>query len=226
MKVTILLKELLAAGGSEAAYDAWLIDIYTGDQFGSGFVDLNPNSKIPAPIDYGTDKPVRIFASGSILLYLAKKFGRFIPLAAVGRMECMSWLFWQVGSAPYLGGGFAHFYHYAPVKLAYAIDRFTMEAKRQLHVLDQRLAGRRFILGKDYSIADIASFPWYGGVMLGWWPFDAAALLSAHAYSNVLRWAESLVKRPAVQRGRWVNSTRSELPGMRRERHAARDSES
>ena len=207
----------MAAGVNEADYDAWLIDIYKGDQFGSGFVDLNPNSKIPALIDYGADKPVRIFESGAILLYLAEKFGRFIPLDVVGRMECMSWLFWQVGSAPYLGGGFAHFYHYASVKLEYAIDRFTMEAKRQLHVVDQRLAGRPFILGKDYSIADIASFPWYGGLMLGWWPFDAAEFLSVHEYSNVLRWAESLVERPAVQRGRRVNSTRSDLPGMLRD---------
>jgi len=222
IKVTILLEELLSAGEGEAEYDAWLIDIHEGDQFGSGFVDLNPNSKIPALIDYGADRPVLVFESGAILLYLAEKFGRFIPGDAPERMECLSWLFWQMGSAPYLGGGFGHFYRYAPVKLEYPIDRFAMEVKRLLHVLDQRLAGRRFILGDDYSIADMAIFPWYGELALGN-AYDAAEFLSTHEYENVLRWARELAERPAVQRGRRVNRTRGDLPGTLRERHDASD---
>jgi GST-like protein len=222
IKVTILLEELLAAGCSDAEYDAWLIDIFKGDQFGSGFVELNPNSKIPALIDYSVDPPVRIFESGAILLYLAEKFERFIPRAAPARMECLSWLFWQMGSAPYLGGGFAHFYRYAPIKIEYAIDRYAMEVKRQLHVLDRHLAGRAFFLGADYSIADIAIFPWYGALVLGW-ANDVREFLSTHEYSNLLRWAEAIATRPAVQRGRLVNRTQNDWPGSLRERHDARD---
>jgi GST-like protein len=196
IKVTILLEELLAAGVEAAEYDAWLIDINKGDQFGSGFVDLNPNSKIPALIDYSGAEPVRVFESGAILLHLAERFGRFMPASPAGRAELLSWLFWQVGSTPYYGGGFAHFYHYAPVKIEYAIDRFTMELKRQLDVLDRRLADRPYILGEDYSIADMAIFPWYGGLMLAWQQ-DSRAFLSLQDYPNLQRWADAAARRPA-----------------------------
>jgi GST-like protein len=222
IKVTILLEELLAAGFNAAEYDAWLIDISQGDQFGSGFVDLNPNSKIPALIDYGVYKPVRVFESGAILLYLAEKFGRFIPESAVARMDCLSWLFWQMGSSPYLGGGFAHFYRYAPIKIEYAIDRYTMEVKRQLDVLNRQLADRPFITGNDYSIADIAIFSWYGVLVLGW-ANDVTEFLSTHEYGNVERWADLISKRPAVQRGRLVNRKQNDWPGSLKERHDAQD---
>lgn len=222
MKVTILLEELLAAGVPGAQYDAWLIDINTGDQFGSGFTDLNPNSKIPALIDYTGGQPVRMFESGTILLYLAEKFGRFLPADPQGRADCLSWLFWQVGSTPYYGGGFSHFYHFAPVKLEYPINRFTMELKRQLHVLDQRLTERTFILGDDYSIADMAIFPWYGALMLQW-GYASAEFLSLHEYPHVQRWAGLLDARSAVQRGRRVNRILGNLPGAIRERHEASD---
>ena len=225
MKVTILLEELLEVGEGDAEYDAWLIDIFKGEQFGSGFVELNPNSKIPAMIDYGADRPVRIFESGAILLYLAEEFGRFLPGESAARMECLSWLFWQVGSAPYVGGGFAHFYRYAPTKIEYAIDRYTMELKRQLHVLEQRLADRQFVMGDDYTIADIACFPWYGTYVLGWYN-DVREFLAVHEYPNVIRWAESIERRPAVQRGRRVNRTQADVPGTLVERHDAGDFDS
>ena len=221
-KVTILLEELLAAGVSGAEYDAWMIDIHEGDQFGSGFVQLNPNSKIPALLDVSGDTPIPVFESGAILLHLAEKFGKFIPQDAAGRAECLSWLFWQMGSAPYLGGGFGHFYAYAPVKIEYAIDRFAMEAKRQLHVLDQRLAGRDFVLGDDYSIADMAIFPWYGNVVLGS-VYGAGEFLSVHEYTHVVSWAQRVQARPAVGRGIRVNRVKGDLPGLLRERHAASD---
>jgi len=224
IKVTILLEELLAVGVVEAEYDAWLIDIFQGDQFGSGFVELNPNSKIPALIDYGAEKPVRVFESGAILLYLAEKFGLFIPGDSPGRMDCLSWLFWQMGSAPYLGGGFAHFYRYAPIKLEYAIDRYAMEVKRQLDVLNRHLADRPFLTGNDYSIADIAIFPWYGSLVLGW-VNDVTEFLSTHEYGDVKRWADHISERPAVQRGRLINRTQNDWPGSIRERHDVRDFE-
>jgi GST-like protein len=224
IKVTILLEELLAVGAGEAEYDAWLIDIFQGDQFGSGFVELNPNSKIPALIDYGAEKPVRVFESGAILLYLAEKFGLFIPNDIPARMDCLSWLFWQMGSAPYLGGGFAHFYRYAPIKLEYAIDRYAMEVKRQLDVLNRRLADRPFLIGDEYSIADIAIFPWYGSLVLGW-VNDVTEFLSTHEYGNVKRWAVHISERPAVQRGRLVNRTQNDWPGSIRERHDVCDFE-
>lgn len=222
MKVTVLLEELLAVGVQDADYDAWLIDIFKGDQFGSGFVELNPNAKIPALVDYGPPSPVRIFESGAILLYLAEKFDRFLPKNMAERMTCLSWLFWQVGSAPYVGGGFGHFYVYAPIKLEYAIDRFTLEVKRQLDVLNRWLAERRFLIGEDYSIADIAIFPWYGGLVLGW-NYDAAEFLNVKEYPNVIRWSEKLASRSAVQRGRKVNKTQGDLFGALRERHDAGD---
>jgi GST-like protein len=224
IKVTILLEELLAVGAGEAEYDAWLIDIFQGDQFGSGFVELNPNSKIPALIDYGAEKPVRVFESGAILLYLAEKFGLFIPGDIPARMDCLSWLFWQMGSAPYLGGGFAHFYRYAPIKLEYAIDRYAMEVKRQLDVLNRRLADRPFLIGDEYSIADIAIFPWYGSLVLGW-VNDVTEFLSTHEYGNLKRWADHISERPAVQRGRLVNRTQNDWPGSIRERHDVCDFE-
>jgi GST-like protein len=222
MKISILLEELLAAGEGQAEYDAWLIDINVGDQFGSGFTELNPNSKIPALIDFGAQEPVRIFESGAILLYLAEKFGRFLPSDTQGRMDCLSWLFWQVGSTPYYGGGFAHFYHLAPTKLEYPINRFAMEVKRQLHVLNRHLDGRAFILGDDYSIADIAIFPWYGALQLQW-GFQSAEFLSLHEYPQIQRWADALSARPAVGRGRRVNRIFGNLPGAVRERHDADD---
>ncbi|KJZ64399.1 glutathione-dependent disulfide-bond oxidoreductase [Pseudomonas fluorescens] len=212
-KITIMLEELLAAGEHDAEYDAWMIDIFAGDQFGSGFVELNPNSKIAAMIDYSGAQPIKLFEAGAILLHLAEKFGRFIPQDPVGRAQCLSWLFWQVGSTPYLPGGLAHFYKYAPVKIEYAINRYAMEVKRQLDVLNQRLEGRTFILGEDYSIADIAIFPWYGGVFLDW-GYGHAEFLNNSEYPNVERWAKAIEQRPAVQRGIRVNRTSDDVPGL------------
>ena len=222
-KVTILLEELLAAGHKGAEYDAWLIKIGEGDQFVSGFVEVNPNSKIPALMDRSGDTPVRVFESGAILLHLAEKFGAFLPGDPAKRAECLSWLFWQMGSAPFLGGGFGHFYAYAPVKIEYAIDRYAMEAKRQLDVLDRRLATSRYLAGDDYTIADMAVLPWYGAVVKGFVYGDAAEFLSAHEYTNVLRWADELFARPAVKRGRMVNRMTGELHEQLRERHDAGD---
>ncbi|MFM0395068.1 glutathione-dependent disulfide-bond oxidoreductase [Paraburkholderia phytofirmans] len=224
VKVTILLEELLAAGYAGAEYDAWLIRIGEGEQFGSGFVDINPNSKIPALLDRSGPKPIRVFESGSILLYLAEKFGVFLPKDVATRTETLNWLFWQMGSAPYLGGGFGHFYAYAPTKIEYAIDRFAMEVKRQLDVLDQRLAGNEYLAGDEYTIADMAVFPWYGGLVKGW-QYGAAEFLSVQDYTNVQRWADMLLARPAVRRGRMVNRTSGDLSGQLRERHDASDFE-
>jgi GSH-dependent disulfide-bond oxidoreductase len=224
VKVTILLEELLALGHRGAEYDAWLIQISKGDQFGSGFVSVNPNSKIPALLDRSGPKPIRVFESGSILLYLAEKFGAFLPREPGARAETMSWLFWQMGSAPYLGGGFGHFYTYAPVKIEYAIDRFAMEVKRQLDVLDRRLSENAYLAGAEYTIADIAVFPWYGGLIKGW-AYGAAEFLSVHEYRHVQRWADGLLQRPAVQRGRMVNRTTGELSSQLHERHDASDFE-
>jgi GST-like protein len=220
IKVTIMLEELLALGHGGAEYDAWLIRIGEGDQFGSGFVDINPNSKIPALVDRSGPEPIRIFESGSILLYLAEKFDALLPNGIKERTETLSWLFWQMGSAPFLGGGFGHFYAYAPVKIEYAIDRFTMEAKRQLDVLDRQLADHRYIAGGDYSIADIAIWSWYGQVVLGE-AYNAAEFLSVGDYPHVIRWAEEIAERPAVRRGRIVNRTMGDI--QLPERHAASD---
>ena len=219
-KVTIMFEELLAAGHTGAEYDAWLIKITSGDQFGSGFVAINPNSKIPALVDRSGAAPVRVFESGAILLYLAEKFRAFLPTAHATRTECLSWLFWQMGSAPYVGGGFGHFYAYAPIKIEYAIDRFTMETKRQLDVLDKRLAANQYLAGDTYSIADIAAWPWYGGLVRGH-VYKAAEFLAVHEYTHVTRWAAAIAERPAVKRGVIVNRTFGEkqLP----ERHAAAD---
>lgn len=203
-KVTILLEELLALNVREAQYDAHLIRIGEGDQFGSGFVDINPNSKIPALLDVSTTPATRVFESGAILLYLAEKYGHFLPKEAAGRTETLNWLFWLQGSAPYLGGGFGHFYHYAPVKIEYAIDRFTMEAKRQLDVLNRQLSEHRYIAGEEYTIADIAIWPWFGGLVKGEL-YNAAEFLDVGSYQNVQRWADEIALRPAVQRGRMVN---------------------
>ena len=205
-KVTILLEELLALGHSGAEYDAWLIRIGEGDQFGSGFVAVNPNSKIPALVDRSGPDPIRVFESGAILLYLAEKFGAFLPSEAGPRAECLSWLFWQMGSAPYLGGGFGHFYAYAPVKIEYAIDRFAMETKRLLDVLDRRLADNEYIAGPEYTIADMAIWPWYGGLVQGRL-YEAGEFLSVQDYRHVRRWADAIGERPAVKRGRIVNRT-------------------
>jgi GST-like protein len=221
-KVTILFEELLEKGHDGAEYDAWLINIGEGDQFGSGFVDINPNSKIPALMDRSGKTPIRIFESGAILVHLAEKFGEFLPEGLAERAEVMSWLFWQMGSAPYLGGGFGHFYAYAPVKIKYAIDRFAMETKRQLDVLDRRLAESEYLGGDDYTIADMAVFPWYGGLVKGWL-YEAAEFLSVEDYKNVLRWADAIHARPAVKRGRMVNRTTGELSEQLRERHDASD---
>ncbi|MBP0496464.1 glutathione-dependent disulfide-bond oxidoreductase [Roseomonas indoligenes] len=223
-KVTILLEELLALGHSGAEYDAWLIKIGDGDQFGSGFVGVNPNSKIPALMDRSGPEPVRVFESGAILMYLAEKFGAFLPKEGAARAECLSWLFWQMGSAPYLGGGFGHFYAYAPVKIEYAIDRFTMETKRLLDVLDKRLGESEFLAGPDYTIADMANFPWYGGLVKGW-SYGAAEFLGVQEYKNVLRWADTILARPAVRRGRMVNRVTGEPSEQLHERHDASDFE-
>jgi len=222
VKVTVLLEELLALGHHGAEYDAWLIQIGKGDQFSSGFVNINPNSKIPALVDRSGAQPIRVFESASILVYLAEKFTAFLPTDPAPRAECLSWLFWQMGSAPYLGGGFGHFYAYAPVKIEYAIDRFAMEVKRQLDVLDRRLADHQYIAGDQYTIADIAIFPWYGGLVKGW-AYNAAEFLSVQDYRHVQRWADELWARPAVQRGRMVNRTYGELSSQLHERHDASD---
>lgn len=222
VKVTIMLEELLALGHVGAEYDAWLINIREGEQFGSGFVDINPNSKIPALLDRSGAQPVRVFESGSILLYLSDKFQAFLPKECAARTEALNWLFWQMGSAPYLGGGFGHFYAYAPAKFQYAIDRFTMETKRQLDVLDRRLAVSEYLGGDQYTIADIAVFPWYGGLVKGWL-YGAAEFLSVQDYKHVQRWAETVYSRPAVKRGRMVNRTHGEPSEQLRERHDASD---
>jgi GST-like protein len=222
VKVTVMLEELLALGERGAEYDAWLIRINEGDQFGSGFVAVNPNSKIPALLDRSGTEPIRVFESGAILLYLAEKFGRFLPKERAPRAECLSWLFWQMGSAPYVGGGFGHFYAYAPTKIEYAIDRFAMEVKRQLDVLDRRLADHEYIAGSSYTIADIAIFPWYGGLVKGW-SYSAAEFLSVQDYKHVQRWADRVLERPAVQRGRMVNRTFGEPSTQLHERHDASD---
>ena len=222
VKITVMFEELLAAGHAGAEYDAWLISIGKGDQFGSGFVDINPNSKIPALVDYSGDAPLRIFESGSILVHLAEKFGAFLPTNLAARTECMNWLFWQMGSAPYLGGGFGHFYSYAPYKMEYPIDRFSMEVKRQLDVLDRHLAENPFIAGDEYTIADMAIFPWYGNLALGR-QYNAGEFLDVASYKNVVAWAENLDARPAVKRGRMVNRTSGEPHEQLRERHDASD---
>jgi len=221
VKVTVMLEELLAAGHTGAEYDAWLINIGEGDQFGSGFVEVNPNPKIPALMDHSGDTPIRLFESGAILMHLAEKFGAFLG-APENRPEMLSWLFWQMGSAPYLGGGFGHFYAYAPEKWQYPIDRFAMEAKRQLDVLDRNLATRDFVAGDDYTIADIAIWPWYGQLVLGRL-YDAAEFLDVESYTHVMRWAKAIDARPAVQRGRMVNRAFGELESQLRERHDASD---
>jgi len=222
VKVTILLEELLALGFRGAEYDAWLINIGEGDQFSSGFVAANPNSKIPVLVDHSAQAPIRIFESGAILVYLAEKFGAFLPTEAAARAECLSWLFWQMGSAPFLGGGFGHFYAYAPVKIEYPINRYAMESKRQLDVLNQRLAQSEYVAGDTYTIADMAIFPWYGGVVKGWL-YNAAEFLSVHEYPHVLRWADQLMTRAAVRRGRRVNRVFGEPAEQLRERHDASD---
>ncbi|MER9303044.1 glutathione-dependent disulfide-bond oxidoreductase [Mesorhizobium sp. M0293] len=225
VKVTVMLEELLARGHKGAEYDAWLIRINDGDQFGSGFVEVNPNSKIPALMDRSGKTPVRVFESGSILVYLAEKFGEFLPSEQPARAEVLSWLFWQMGSAPYLGGGFGHFYAYAPEKFEYAIDRFSMEVKRQMDVLDRRLAETEYLGGKDYSIADMAVWPWYGGLALGRMYNDSAEFLSVQEYKNVQRWAQAIDARPAVKRGRMVNRAFGEPAVQLHERHDASDFE-
>ena len=221
-KVTIMLEELLALGHAGAEYDAWMINIGDGDQFGSGFVDVNPNSKIPALMDRSGPEPFRVFESGAILLHLAEKFGAFLPTSVATRSECLSWLFWQMGSAPYLGGGFGHFYAYAPLKIEYAIDRFAMEVKRQLDVLDRRLGESEYLAGDDYTIADIAVFPWYGGMVEGWL-YSAAGWCSPAPTEIRRRWADMIGARPAVKRGRMVNRPFGELSEQLRERHDADD---
>lgn len=224
VKATIMLEELLARGHEGAEYDAWLIRIGEGDQFSSGFVAVNPNSKIPAMVDHSAPKPRRVFESGSILLYLAEKFGEFLPEDPDKRTECLCWLFWQVGSGAYVGGGFGHFYAYAPTKIEYAIDRFTMETKRQLDVLDRRLAEVEYLAGDEYTIADMAVFPWYGGLVKGWL-YDAAEFLQVQDYSNVQRWADAIYSRTPVQRGRMVNRTSGDPSTQLHERHDESDFE-
>ena len=224
VKVTVMLEELLALGHRGAEYDAWLIRIGDGDQFGSGFVAINPNSKIPALHDRSGPTPIRVFESGAILLHLAEKFGAFLPPDGAARAECLSWLFWQMGSAPYLGGGFGHFYAYAPSKMEYPIDRFAMEVKRQLDVLDRRLAESEYLGGSAYTIADMAVWPWYGGLALGWL-YGAAEFLDVQSYANVQRWAKAIADRPAVQRGRMVNRAFGEPSSQLHERHDASDFE-
>jgi GSH-dependent disulfide-bond oxidoreductase len=224
VKVTVMLEELLARGHKGAEYDAWLIRIGEGDQFGSGFVKINPNSKIPAMVDRSGPTPIRIFETGAILVYLAEKFGEFLPKEGAARAECLSWLFWQMGSTPYVGGGFGHFYAYAPVKIEYAIDRFTMETKRLLDVLDRRLAESEYVAGPDYTIADIAIWPWYGG-LVKFNSYGGGEFIGAQDYKNVLRWTEQLWARPAVKRGRMVNRTAGEPSSQLHERHDASDFE-
>jgi GSH-dependent disulfide-bond oxidoreductase len=224
VKVTVMLEELLARGHKGAEYDAWLIRISEGDQFGSGFVKINPNSKIPAMVDRSGPTPIRVFETGAILVYLAEKFGEFLPKERAARAECLSWLFWQMGSTPYVGGGFGHFYAYAPVKIEYAIDRFTMETKRLLDVLDRRLAESEYVAGPDYTIADIAIWPWYGG-LVKFNSYGGSEFIGAQDYKNVLRWTEQLWARPAVKRGRMVNRTAGEPSSQLHERHDASDFE-
>ena len=224
VKVTILLEELLQLGKTDAEYDAYFVNIGEGDQFGSGFVSVNPNSKIPALLDVSTDPPTRVFESGAILVYLAEKYGAYLPTEASARAECMSWLFWQMGSAPYLGGGFGHFYSYAPVKIEYCIDRFAMEVKRQLDVLDRNLADRRFLCGDEYNISDMAVYSWYGNMVLNN-QYDAAEFLDVSSYTNVVRWATEIEARPAVARGRRVNRVWGPEEERVLERHSPADLE-
>lgn len=224
VKVTIMLEELLAQGYEGAEYDAYLIQINEGDQFSSGFVEVNPNSKIPAMVDHSVEPPIRIFESGSILLYLADKFDAFIPADPAGRTECLNWLFWQMGSAPFVGGGFGHFYAYAPEKYEYPINRYTMETKRQLDVLDRHLAEQPYVAGSEYTIADMAIWPWYGALVRNE-AYEAAEFLEAHTYKNVVRWAEQIAERPAVKRGRMVNRSWGNPAEQLRERHDASDFE-
>ena len=222
VKVTVMLEELLEKGHKDAEYDAWLISIQDGDQFGSGFVDVNPNSKIPALMDHSVNPPQRVFESGSILLYLAEKFGEFLPRDPVARTETLNWLFWQMGSAPMLGGGFGHFYAYAPEKYQYPIDRYTMEIKRQLDVLDRRLADNAYLAGDEYTIADMAVWPWYGALVTNK-VYEAAEFIEAHTYTNVLRWTNQIAERPAVKRGRMVNRAWGDPASQLLERHDASD---
>jgi len=222
VKATILFEELLELGIREAEYDAWLINIMDGDQFSSGFVKVNPNSKIPAMVDRSMDPAIRVFESGSILVYLAEKFGHFLPKEPARRTEVMNWLFWQMGSAPFLGGGFGHFFAYAPEKYEYPINRYTMEVKRQLDVLDRQLADNQYIAGDEYTIADMAIWPWYGALVKNM-VYEAAEFLEAHTYKNVIRWTDELAKRPAVKRGRMVNKAWGELSSQLHERHDASD---
>jgi len=223
VKVTVMLEELLEMGHAGAEYDAWLIKINEGDQFGSGFVGVNPNSKIPALMDHGTQgAPIRVFESGSILVYLAEKFGAFLPSAQPARAECLSWLFWQMGSAPYLGGGFGHFYAYAPTKIEYAIDRFALEVKRQLDVLDRRLADHEYLAGSEYTVADMAVWPWYGALAKGLM-YDSGEFLQVQDYRHVQRWTDAIAARPAVQRGRMVNRVFGDPTSQLHERHDASD---
>ena len=225
VKVTVMLEELLALGHGGSEYDAWLIRINDGNQFGTGFVGVNPNSKIPALVDHSGETPVRVFESGAILQYLAEKFGVFLPASGAARAECLSWLFWQMGSAPYLGGGFGHFYAYAPAKFEYAINRYAMEVKRQLDVLDRQLAHHRFLAGDDYTIADMAVWPWYGALVKGEL-YGAGEFLGVHEYTHVLRWSDEIARRPAVQRGRKVNRAWGNPSSQLPERHDASDFDS
>jgi GST-like protein len=222
VKVTVMLEELLEVGHQGAEYDAWLIQIGNGDQFSSGFVEVNPNSKIPALMDRSGPKPVRVFESGAILVYLAEKFGAFLPTSGPARAECLSWLFWQMGSAPFLGGGFGHFYAYAPVKIEYAINRYAMEAKRQLDVLDRQLAASEYVAGPDYTVADMAIWPWYGALAKGLL-YEAGEFLQVQEYKNLQRWADAVASRPAVKRGRMVNRMTGDPSSQLRERHDASD---
>ena len=222
VKVTVMLEELLALGHAGAEYDAWLIRISEGDQFGSGFVAANPNSKIPVLVDHSGPTPIRVFESGAILMHLAEKFGAFLPASGAGRAECLAWLFWQVGSAPYLGGGFGHFYAYAPTKIEYAIDRFAMEVKRQLDVLDRRLAESPFLAGDDYTIADMAVWAWYGALAKGLL-YNGGEFLQVQEYAHVRRWTDQIAARPAVKRGRMVNRVQGEPSSQLHERHEASD---
>ena len=222
VKVTVMLEELLALGHRGAEYDAWLIRIREGDQFGSGFVAVNPNSKIPAMVDRSGPAPVRVFESGAILMYLAEKFGAFLPAGGAARAECLSWLFWQMGSAPFLGGGFGHFYAYAPVKIEYAIDRYAMEVKRQMDVLDRRLAESPYLAGDEYTIADIATWPWYGALAKGLL-YSAGEFLQVQEYKHVMRWTDQIAERPAVKRGRKVNRVMGDPASQLHERHDASD---
>jgi GSH-dependent disulfide-bond oxidoreductase len=222
VKVTVMLEELLALGHKGAEYDAWIVRISEGQQFSSGFVAVNPNSKIPALLDRSGPEPLRVFESGAILMHLAEKFGAFLPSGGKARSECLSWLFWQMGSAPFMGGGFGHFYAYAPHKIEYAIDRYAMETKRQLDVLNQHLAERRYMAGDDYSVADMAIWPWYGGMVKGQL-YEAGEFLDVGIYTHVIRWADEIAKRPAVQRGRKVNRAWGEPASQLHERHAASD---